>query len=204
MRSPFPAGRRPPPTPIDLQGLQVGACACTVRLLACTAEPFTARLPSPAEGCPARQLLTPPQIANRVSRPRISSTSPASRAAGSSPSRITVSCRRVSAAAVHDCTCISRHARTSASRAVSPGWITWRSSHQRTRPDSWRRLDACAYRGALSAGGESFAVLAGGPDISYPGEHCGLLGAIAAHGAVISESPSGTRPARRVSCPGTG
>ena len=49
---PFPAGRRPPPTPIDLQGLQVGACACTVRLLACTAEPFTARLPSLAEGLP--------------------------------------------------------------------------------------------------------------------------------------------------------
>jgi DNA processing protein len=57
-------------------------------------------------------------------------------------------------------------------------------------------IDACAHRGALAAGGVTMAVLACGPDIAYPREHRDLLAAIAGNGAVISEWPPGTRPAR--------
>ena len=57
-------------------------------------------------------------------------------------------------------------------------------------------IDAAAHRGALAAGGRTVAVLACGPDIAYPREHRGLLDAIAANTAVISESPPGTPPAR--------
>ena len=40
------------------------------------------------------------------------------------------------------------------------------------------------------------AVLACGPDLAYPREHAGLLDDIATHGAVVSEYPPGTLPAR--------
>lgn len=58
-------------------------------------------------------------------------------------------------------------------------------------------IDAAAHRGALSADGTTIAVLACGPDHAYPGDHRSLLDAIAADGAVISESPPGTPPARQ-------
>src|ERR1022692_1705423 len=57
-------------------------------------------------------------------------------------------------------------------------------------------IDAAAHHGALAAGGLTIAVLACGPDIPYPREHRGLLADIAAHGAVISEYPPGSRPTR--------
>jgi DNA processing protein len=57
-------------------------------------------------------------------------------------------------------------------------------------------IDACAHRAALAAGGCTIAVLACGPDVDYPWEHRDLLAAIAAQGAVISEWPPGTPPAR--------
>jgi DNA processing protein len=58
-------------------------------------------------------------------------------------------------------------------------------------------IDAAGHHGALAAGGVTVAVLACGPDIAYPREHRGLLADVAAHGAVISEWPPGTPPARR-------
>ena len=57
-------------------------------------------------------------------------------------------------------------------------------------------IDAAAHRGALAADGTTIAVLACGPDDAYPREHRGLLDAIAAHGAVLSEWPPGMLPAR--------
>jgi DNA processing protein len=57
-------------------------------------------------------------------------------------------------------------------------------------------IDASAHRAALAAGGRTVAVMPCGPDVAYPPEHAGLLQAIAASGAVVSEWPPGTRPAR--------
>lgn len=57
-------------------------------------------------------------------------------------------------------------------------------------------IDAAAHHGALVTDGTTIAVLACGPDVAYPREHRGLLDDIARHGAVISEWPPGTRPAR--------
>lgn len=57
-------------------------------------------------------------------------------------------------------------------------------------------IDAAAHRGALSADGTTIAVLACGADCAYPREHRGLLDVIAAHGAVVSESPPGIPPGR--------
>lgn len=57
-------------------------------------------------------------------------------------------------------------------------------------------IDAAAHRGALAGGGSTVAVLACGPDYAYPRGHRGLLDAISAHGAIVSESPPGTLPAR--------
>ena len=57
-------------------------------------------------------------------------------------------------------------------------------------------IDAAAHRGALAAAGLTIAVLACGPDCAYPRDHRGLLDVIAAHGAVVSESPPGTLPSR--------
>ena len=60
-----------------------------------------------------------------------------------------------------------------------------------------RGIDAAAHRGALAGGGRTVAVLGCGPDVLYPRAH-GVLRAqvLDAGGAILSEFPLGTRPAR--------
>lgn len=57
-------------------------------------------------------------------------------------------------------------------------------------------IDGAAHRAALSAGGATFAYLAGGCDRSYPTGHSDLLDRIADAGAVISEVPCGAAPTK--------
>ncbi len=57
-------------------------------------------------------------------------------------------------------------------------------------------IDGAAHRGALAAEGPTVAVLACGVDVSYPAAHTTLLDRIARDGAVISEYPPGTAPAK--------
>lgn len=57
-------------------------------------------------------------------------------------------------------------------------------------------IDGAAHRGALAAGGVTVAVLGCGLDVGYPAGHVGLLNRVAQHGAVVSEYPPGTQPAR--------
>ena len=51
-----------------------------------------------------------------------------------------------------------------------------------------RGIDACAHRGALNAKGRTIAVLAGGLSKIYPPEHTDLAEAVAASGALATES----------------
>ncbi len=53
-------------------------------------------------------------------------------------------------------------------------------------------IDGAAMRGAISAGGKTIAVFAGGLNICYPPEHNFLMGDIQLTGAVISENPPST------------
>lgn len=53
-------------------------------------------------------------------------------------------------------------------------------------------IDAAAHRGALSAGGDTIAVIGTGADRIYPARNKELAQAIVEHGAVISEFPLGT------------
>lgn len=53
-------------------------------------------------------------------------------------------------------------------------------------------VDGCAHRGAISAGGTTIAVLAGGADVIYPSVHTKLYYSITEHGGIISERPPGT------------
>ena len=59
-------------------------------------------------------------------------------------------------------------------------------------------VDAAAHRGALAASGDrpTVAVLACGIDRAYPAANAPLIQAIAERGAVVSEYPPGTGPAR--------
>ncbi|ANY08271.1 DNA-processing protein DprA [Pseudonocardia sp. HH130630-07] len=57
-------------------------------------------------------------------------------------------------------------------------------------------VDAAAHRGALAGGGPTVAVLACGPDRTYPAAHEALIGRIAEEGLVLTEYPPGTRPGR--------
>lgn len=57
-------------------------------------------------------------------------------------------------------------------------------------------IDAAAHGGALSAGGVTIAVSAGGVDTPYPAAHAGLFAAIRAAGCVVSEAPPGERVRR--------
>jgi DNA processing protein len=58
-------------------------------------------------------------------------------------------------------------------------------------------IDAAAHRGALDAGGATFAVLGCGVDVIYPDRHAALYADVAAAGGVMSEYPPGTQPRRR-------
>lgn len=57
-------------------------------------------------------------------------------------------------------------------------------------------IDAVAHRAALSGDGHTVAVLAGGLDQLYPAGNTALLERVAEHGALVAESPPGTRPSR--------
>src|SRR5207302_3804384 len=57
-----------------------------------------------------------------------------------------------------------------------------------------RGLDGAAHRAALDAGGRTLAALAGGLSEIYPPEHAELADEIAAHGALISETPITVAP----------
>jgi DNA processing protein len=57
-------------------------------------------------------------------------------------------------------------------------------------------IDACAHRGALSVGGSTIAVLAGGLSFGYPKGHGELFAAIGESGVMVSESPPDKAPNR--------
>jgi DNA processing protein len=59
-----------------------------------------------------------------------------------------------------------------------------------------RGIDESAHRGALEAGGSSWAVWGAGPDRVYPPEHRGLAEELAENGALLTEYPPGTPPRR--------
>ncbi len=58
-------------------------------------------------------------------------------------------------------------------------------------------VDVAAHRGAMAAGGTTFAVLAGGADVPYPRAHAALFEQIAVDGLVLSEAAPGAAPASR-------
>lgn len=57
-------------------------------------------------------------------------------------------------------------------------------------------IDACAHRGALSAGGSTVAVLASGLTFGYPKGHAELFATVAQTGVMVSERPPDHAPTR--------
>ncbi len=55
-------------------------------------------------------------------------------------------------------------------------------------------IDVSAHRSALTAGGLTVAVLAGGLRYGYPHGHAELFRAVAARGALVSECPPDQAP----------
>jgi DNA processing protein len=58
-------------------------------------------------------------------------------------------------------------------------------------------IDAAAHRGALEAGGVTFAVLGCGVDVVYPERHAKLFDEIAVAGGLLSEHDPGTPPKKQ-------
>lgn len=58
-------------------------------------------------------------------------------------------------------------------------------------------IDGASHRGAMDAGGRSYAFLACGVDVCYPNENRDIFDRIALNGAVISEFPPGTQAVAR-------
>lgn len=58
-------------------------------------------------------------------------------------------------------------------------------------------IDAASHRGALAGGGTTVAVCGTGLDTTYPASHTALREEIAARGALVSEFPLGTPPAKQ-------
>ena len=60
-----------------------------------------------------------------------------------------------------------------------------------------RGIDGMGHRGALMAGGRTYAVLGSGADVCYPREHIGLyVDILEQGGGILSEQPPGTAPLR--------
>lgn len=57
-------------------------------------------------------------------------------------------------------------------------------------------IEGAAHRGALAAGGQTVAVLAGGLDRPYPAGHSQLLNRVGDVGLLVSEVPPGSAPTR--------
>jgi DNA processing protein len=57
-------------------------------------------------------------------------------------------------------------------------------------------IDGAAHRAALTAGGTTTALLAGGVDRPYPAGHTDMLERVAATGALVSEVPPGAAPTK--------
>jgi DNA processing protein len=57
-------------------------------------------------------------------------------------------------------------------------------------------IDGAAHRAALTAGGLTVALLAGGADRAYPAGHTQLIDDVARHGLVVSEVACGTAPTK--------
>ena len=58
-------------------------------------------------------------------------------------------------------------------------------------------IDAASHRGAMDRGGTTVAVCGTGLDATYPASHQALREQITTHGAVVSEFPLGTPPAKQ-------
>lgn len=59
-----------------------------------------------------------------------------------------------------------------------------------------RGIDSISQQSALNAGGKTYAVLGGGPDVCYPRESYKLFERLKEEGGIISEYPPGTKPAK--------
>src|SRR5699024_8498645 len=57
-------------------------------------------------------------------------------------------------------------------------------------------IDGAAHRGVLVGGGQTIAVLAGGPDRLYPAGHREMLERVGDVGLLMSEMPPGSAPTR--------